>query len=208
VVNRYYTLLFRALAKLTHWAESVETALGLEALPQPPEKQSRNLDADRNRRNTRRYWLGYGGRAVAGVTMLAGLVWLSINPPTFSVPWDNQSASGYKPNGFHMTLHEYAPPPTPYVPNAPRTPGMPSPYGPAAPSTPGNSYAPNRPNGPYGPNNNPYGPNRPTSPYGPGGAPVPNRPPTTPTPYRPPSGWGGGGYPGGGGGFHGGGGHR
>ena len=195
-VDRYYNLLFRALAKLTRLAETVETVLGLEALPEPPDKDGKKSEADRDRRHTRRYWLGYGGRALAGVTLLVGLIWLSINPPTFSVPWGDESPGGYKPNGFHLAFHEYVPPPAPYVPNAPRTPNMPHPGGPYGPATP---YGPNRPNGHYGPNG-------PRSPY-PGGAPAPYRPPS-PTPYSPPSGWGGGGYGGGGGGRGGGGGHR
>src|SRR5947209_4609600 len=82
-LDRFATLTFRALARLTGWAEQVEASLGFAQLDTPPEQEDEEAKdelAREGRRKTRRYWIAYGGRALAGVAMLWCLVWLSVSP--------------------------------------------------------------------------------------------------------------------------------
>ncbi len=109
-LDRYHTLTFRSLAVLTQWAERAETAVGLPPLGEVEEPADDKKDADDPRaaesaRRSRRYWLGYGGRAAAGLALVAGLVGLSVSPPSLPIrPWDAGSGSPaeYRPAAFHV----------------------------------------------------------------------------------------------------------
>src|SRR5207237_348366 len=91
-----------------------------------------------NRRDSRRYWLGYGGRAVAGIAMLAFLVSLSVSPPTLpSFGWPSGGSGSrhpHRPVGFTASPRRYPtaytaypPPPHPHFPRTTDTPPKPNP---------------------------------------------------------------------------------
>src|SRR3954468_7168225 len=65
VIERFYDLLYRALAELTTHAERIDRGLGLEALPHPPPpdeeekqepEQAKAEERAETKRNSRRYW--------------------------------------------------------------------------------------------------------------------------------------------------------
>jgi hypothetical protein len=101
VVGRFDSLMVRMIGSLSEWAERVETAIGFEALAEPPDREDSRDQARRavERRNTRRYWWSYGARAAGGIAMVLGLIWLSISPPALS-GWGDQSGVTYRPAAF------------------------------------------------------------------------------------------------------------
>jgi hypothetical protein len=187
-LDRWYDVTFRTIAKLTEWAEKAETAVGLEPLADPPDKNDKQAQAETKEatRDSRRYWLSYSGRATAGLALVVGLIWMSVSPPALpSMPWGDASSRGsgerYRPAGFHTSVRNYThytpPPSNPYGPQ-PWRPGSPQPGYPQAPGSAPNPYRPPvyvPPSRPQPPTYNP----RPSSPgggrYSPG-APSPGRP--------------------------------
>jgi Zn-dependent protease with chaperone function len=123
-VDRFYDLVYRTLAELTQHAERVERSIGLEPLAElaPKEdKEAAERETAEQRKHTRRYWLGYGGRAAGGVAMVACLVWLSVSPPALPAmgwPSGGGGSGGYRParfspspRGFRTPFRMYAPQP-------------------------------------------------------------------------------------------------
>lgn len=121
VLDRYCGVTFRTLSHLTEWAEKVEAAVGLGAVPEPAadEKQAKEEKAEA-RRDSRKYWLAYGGRAAAGMAMVVGLVWMSLTPPTLpTMPWASDSGGSsapyrYKPASFRVAMNQPPRPATGY----------------------------------------------------------------------------------------------
>lgn len=147
-LDRFYTLTFRTLARLTGWAEQVEASLGFSQLAEPPDdedEETKDELAREGRRKTRRYWIAYGSRALAGVAMLWALVWLSISPPSFG-SWTS-SRNGYRyerPASFRVPFQRssYDSPPrwSPQQHQQPNWPSfMPTP---PPPVTPNRSWSP------------------------------------------------------------------
>jgi hypothetical protein len=197
-VDAFCNLAFRVLALLAEWAERVEQAAGLSPLPEPAETDQEPPEAAAEmQRNTRRYWLGYGVRAVAGLTVLVGLVWFSVDPPILpSMPWQTISGTGYRPAAFHAPFRPYREPSVPMIfpPGYPRVPypvaypgqphpgqphpGQPSAYPPGHPMhrpaqpahPPGYPAYPPGYQPPPPPSHGPYQPGS-SSPYAPGGSP-------------------------------------
>jgi hypothetical protein len=148
VIDRFYDLLYRALAELTTHAERIERGIGLEALPDVPareEEEKEKREAARaeeiaeGRRDARRYWVGYGLRAAGGVCLMSLLVWLSVSPPALpAMGWPSgggrggsvASGSGYRPAGFRISRHAFDSPAYPY------TPGRAPAYEPSSPAFP------------------------------------------------------------------------
>lgn len=147
VIDRFYDLLYRALAELTTHAERIERGVGLEALPDLPppdeeekekEKKEEAEELAEDKRNSRRYWLGYGARAAGGVCLLSVLLFLSLSPPELptlgwpspgagrSVARSSSTDTGYRPAGFRLSrrgpvtpVFRYAPSTPAYQPPAP-----------------------------------------------------------------------------------------
>jgi hypothetical protein len=134
VIERFYDLLYRALAELTTHAERIERGIGLEALPDVPapdkeeEKQKREAaraeEVAEGRRDARRYWVGYGLRAAGGVCLMSMLVWLSVSPPELpAMGWPSgggrgssvASGGGYRPAGFRISRRAFDSPAYPYT---------------------------------------------------------------------------------------------
>jgi hypothetical protein len=175
-VDRYFTLTFRCLANLTEIAERVETAVGLEQLEEPNEEA--HADDEREKvqrageaRNSRRYWIGYGIRATAGLVLVAGLIGLSLSPPELpTMPWEMPSAGENRPRpaAFYASV-----PVTHYTTYAPAPPSVYGAYGaggmPGSPR-PGGAWAPGRvpPDGISANNGVPQQPGFPASPQHPG----------------------------------------
>jgi hypothetical protein len=146
VIERFYDLLYRALAELTTHAERIERGIGLEPLPDVPareEEEKQKHEAARaeelaeGKRDARRYWAGYGLRAAGGVCLMSALVWLSVSPPALPAwGWPSggrssvASNNGYRPAGFRFSsrgsgepAYRYAPTPAPaYDPSSPTFP--------------------------------------------------------------------------------------
>jgi hypothetical protein len=133
-MDRFADLSFRILAKLVDVAERVETALGLAPLAAPDDSAVRAQARARQQQQTRRYWLSYGLRAMAGSMLLVLLVWASINPPTLpDLPWEDGRPGGiaYRPASFSLGASSetltmnYRPSPPPGQPNwyQPENPG-------------------------------------------------------------------------------------
>jgi Zn-dependent protease with chaperone function len=225
-VDRYFTLTFRCLAALTEIAERVETAVGLEPLEEPKqderaEEEQEKIQRTGEARDSRRYWLGYGIRATAGLVLVAGLIGMSLSPPELpTMPWESPSAGANRPrpSAFYASVPithytTYAPaPPSAYMPRGPGAiPGTPRPGGPWTPGQPppggNNPYngVPQQPGFPASPQHPGYpgrsapgyqqpGNPRPGYPQPGGGGYQPPRPGGyNPRPYTPPS-PGGGGY--------------
>ncbi len=98
-VDRYHEVTFRTLAVLSQWAERAEVAAGLPPLtdvPEPADDGSDTAEKTLETRKTRRYWIAYGGRAVAGLVMLAMLVGLSVAPPTIPSFGGGRSDGDYR----------------------------------------------------------------------------------------------------------------
>jgi Zn-dependent protease with chaperone function len=201
--DQFFTITYRVLANLTELAERVEGALRIAPLPEPPEVESENekQEEQEEKKKTRRYWLSYGGRAVAGVALVIVIVMLSLSPPNLpKMPWESASAARERrrPSGFNSSVGNYSN----YRPSTPTYYGSPAYGGPGQQSSP---YSPN----PYTPRTPTYQPYTPPSP--------PSYQPRQPS-YQPPQPYrpsytppGGGGYsPGrpGGGGYSPGGGRR
>jgi hypothetical protein len=178
-VEAYYDLLYRSLAELAERAEGVEKGLGMEALAEPPEKQDKEAEQRElaeQRRDARKYYMGYGLRAAGGIALVSLLVMLSVSPPTLpALGWprgDGSSRYAYRPASFRPTPTRVFKPD--YYTQRPE----PRPTGPYAnPHTP----RPNRPQ-PYDPNadrNDSRRGYQPPQPYRP--SPQPSRP----GPYRP-----------------------
>jgi Zn-dependent protease with chaperone function len=164
-LNAYSNVVTCALGELAEYGEEVEAALQLEALAEIEEPEAPAEDRARSG-SAWRYWLGYGGRAAAGVAMFTLLMWLSISPPVIpAMPWDNGAApGGYQPNAFRVPFtqaptyrpgppspwpnHFGAPPPPPNFPSMPQFPRPPSP--PAFPHFAPFSPQPNPPFSPGG----------------------------------------------------------
>jgi hypothetical protein len=133
-LDRYHELTFRALSVLTHWAERAEIAAGLPALGEVEEStDAKAVDetpfASITARRSRRYWIGYGMRAVAGLTMVAVLVGVSISPPALPLrPWGDRSNVDYRPAAFDVTAPLQARVRTPFIPVA-RPPSWPPEFG-------------------------------------------------------------------------------
>jgi Zn-dependent protease with chaperone function len=157
VLDRFYTLAFRTLARLTELAERVEAAIGLAPLADPPEKEDTDAkeQAIEGKRNARKYWLGYGARALAGVGLLTCLIALSLSPPSFG----GGSSGGHRPAPMHVPFRPHQPAP-PNRPTAPRQPVWPNGWDPSSgqpyPGTPNNHGRPQTPQ--------PYRPPQPSSP--------------------------------------------
>jgi len=162
-VDRFCELIFRTLGRLSEIAEKVETAIGLAPLPEPEDREDRTarIKEAQARRDVRKYWLSYGGRAAAGIVLVLGLVWLSISPPTLpSMAWGSAQSSPYRPAGFRTSVRSYTAPP-PSISNYPRfnpnysprrDPDYPQPYRRTNPNNPNYppGYDPQR-NPPYTP---------------------------------------------------------
>jgi hypothetical protein len=99
-VDRYFTLTFRTLANLTEVAEKVEVAVGLPALPEPEEDKEGDAEDEKierasEQKESRRYWIGYGVRAAAGVALVWALIGFSLSPPNLpTMPWDSGGGGG------------------------------------------------------------------------------------------------------------------
>jgi Zn-dependent protease with chaperone function len=178
-VDRYFALTFRCLAKLIDLAERVETAAGMEPLADPV-KDARQEEAEQRveetaaARESRSYWLGYGGRAVAGVVLVAGLVSLSLSPPSLpTMPWESGSPGEHRPRpaAFYASV-----PVTHYSTYAPAPPSVFT----ASHQTFGNPGAITPARVPYGV---PQQPGFPASPHQPG---FPGRSAERYTGYQPP----------------------
>ena len=109
LLDRFHELAFRSLSVLTTWAERAEAAVGLPPLAEAEEAPSADDEpaaAVEQARRSRRYWLGYGGRAAAGLAMVAALVWLSVSPPTLPDFSGGERSDGvtyaYRPAAFHV----------------------------------------------------------------------------------------------------------
>jgi hypothetical protein len=111
VAYRFDFLMVRIIGSLTEWAEKVETAVGLEPLVEPPDREdARELENQgETRRHSRKYWVGYGTRATAGMVMLIALIWLSISPPALS-GWGDQAGITYRPAAFSTVSFQPARP--------------------------------------------------------------------------------------------------
>ncbi len=109
-LTRYHDVTFRALSILTLWGEKAEKAANLQPLADlPPDMGDTDTSALSSRR-TRKYWLGYGGRAVAGLILVNSLINLSINPPVLpAMPWQSEEDRMYhfQPQAFRVA---YQPP--------------------------------------------------------------------------------------------------
>lgn len=172
LIDRFYDLVYRVLAELADRVERVERGIGLEPLPEPPPRPVKKDDTEeiaQSKRNTRKYWIGYGLRAAGGVAMLCMLVWLSVSPPALpSMGWragdgSNQSYA-YRPAPFTMSTstrqytsdyRTYAPPPLPANTrpgnNQPNWPQQPQPGWPQQPSRQQGSGSPQSGYHPSGP---------------------------------------------------------
>ncbi|WP_206292260.1 hypothetical protein [Humisphaera borealis] len=148
---------------MTDWAEKAEIAAGLEPLGEPADRESEadKLDKARAKKEGRVYWLGYAGRSLAGVVMVATMVWYSISPPTLpQMVWGGGrgEVAEWRPASFSGVSSSYSS----YQPTPPAYLMAQSPYSPRNPYAPGDPYGVNR----AGPNpyagHNPY--NR--QPYG------------------------------------------
>jgi Zn-dependent protease with chaperone function len=116
-VDRFFDVTYRALAELAEHAERVERALGHETLPEPtPREDKAAAEEERQeaRRNSRRYWAGYGSRAAGGIAMMCVLVWLSISPPALpSMGWPDmpegsgRSVQPHRPARFRLVPRPY-----------------------------------------------------------------------------------------------------
>ncbi|HVS70016.1 MAG TPA: M48 family metalloprotease [Phycisphaerae bacterium] len=105
--DRYASLTFRVLSQLAEIAGRLEEAVGLPALPAMPESDPEEEAARKkaSRRAAFTAWASYGGRAVAGVVLMALLVWWSMNPPTME--W-SESGEAIRPAAFSASFDSYA----------------------------------------------------------------------------------------------------
>jgi Zn-dependent protease with chaperone function len=111
-ISRYHDVAFRALSILTSWAEKAEQAAHLEPIDEPVANEREGAEPAQTNRNTRWYWIGYGSRAVAGLMLVTGLVYLSINPPELPrMPWESASDQEYRfrPAAFSVTYQQPMP---------------------------------------------------------------------------------------------------